>query len=145
MRIRFELSSLKQNRWYEHIIRFALGGLATMIAGAIAKVAGPLWGGLFLAFPAVFCASATLIEKHERKRKEAKHLRGRRRGREAAGLDAFGAALGSAGMAAFALVTWSTASLPSYVALGLATIAWIGGSVTAWHVGTIYRPRTLNR
>jgi hypothetical protein len=52
-------------------------------------------GGLFLAFPAIFCASATLIEKHERERKEEKGLQGKERGQDAAVLDAAGAGLGS--------------------------------------------------
>src|SRR3569833_2894868 len=104
--IRIKFASLKQNRWHEHLARFVLGGIATMFAGGVAKLAGPSWGGLFLAFPAIFCASSTLIEKHERRRKECKHLQGTRRGQEAAALDAYGAALGSAGMAAFALADW---------------------------------------
>jgi hypothetical protein len=143
--IRFKLSSLKQSRWYEHIIRFVLGGLATAVAGFIAKLAGPSWGGLFLAFPAIFCASSTLIEKHERKRKEAKHMRGDRRGQEAAALDAFGAVLGSTGMAAFAFTVWCSASLPSFVALGLATLAWVAVAGAAWYLGKTIRPRAVGR
>jgi hypothetical protein len=45
-------------------------------------------GGLFLAFPAIFPASATLIEKHVRERKEKAGLPGARRGKEAAAFDA---------------------------------------------------------
>jgi hypothetical protein len=52
-----------------------------------------LW--LFLVFPAIFPASATLIEKHERQRKQEKGLRGQERGIDAAAVDAMGAALGS--------------------------------------------------
>ena len=48
----------------------------TVLAGVIAKKFGPVVGGLFLAFPAIFPASATLIEKHERERKERKGLKG---------------------------------------------------------------------
>jgi hypothetical protein len=62
-----------------------------------------------LAFPAIFCASATLIEKHERERKAEKGLRGERRGKQAAALDAAGAGLGSFGLAAFALACWGLA------------------------------------
>jgi hypothetical protein len=51
-------------------LRFVLGGLATIVAGLIAEHWGPVVGGLFLAFPAIFCATATLIEKHERERKQ---------------------------------------------------------------------------
>ena len=75
-------------------MRFVLGGLATVVAGVVADIWGPAAGGLFLAFPAIFCASATLIEKHERERKEKKGLKGEERGKNAAALDAAGAGLG---------------------------------------------------
>jgi len=84
MNIRIHPSALRETRWHEYLIRFVLGGLATVATGAIANVFGPATGGLFLAFPAIFCASATLIEKHERERKEKVGLRGTRRGKEAA-------------------------------------------------------------
>src|SRR5579863_8664781 len=72
MVVRFRFSALKQSRWYEYALRFFLGGLATVVAGVVADSWGPAVGGLFLAVPAIFCASATLIEKHERRRKEKK-------------------------------------------------------------------------
>jgi hypothetical protein len=50
-------------------------------------------GGLFLAFPAIFPASATLVEKHEAENKKRRGLSGMVRGREAAALDAAGAAM----------------------------------------------------
>ena len=75
-------------------------------AGLIAAGFGPVIGGLFLAFPAIFPASATLVEKHVRERKEKAGLAGARRGKEAAALDAAGATLGSFGLAAFGLVIW---------------------------------------
>ena len=57
----------------------------------------PLWSyhrrSLPWALPAIFCASATLIEKHEIRRKREAGLDGRRRAEEAAALDAAGAAL----------------------------------------------------
>jgi hypothetical protein len=59
-----------------------------------------------LAFPSIFCASATLIETHERERKEKAGLRGARRGKEAAELDAAGAALGSIGLLTFGAAVW---------------------------------------
>jgi Protein of unknown function (DUF3147) len=90
------LSALKEAAWSEHAIRFGLGGLITVLAGFLADEFGPETGGLFLAFPAIFCASATLIEKHERQRKREKGLKGDRRGQEAAALDAAGAASHSA-------------------------------------------------
>src|SRR5262249_39772858 len=106
MTIRIKLSALRETRWHEYLARFILGGLATVCAGAIASLFGPETGGLFLSCPAVFCASATLIEKHECERKEKVGIRGTRRGKEAAALDAAGAALGSFGLLAFGGAIW---------------------------------------
>jgi hypothetical protein len=86
--------------------RIPFGGLITAVAGVIAKKFGPVIGGLFLALPEIFPASATLIEKHEKQKKEEKGLRGTRRGREAASVDAAGSAMGSAGLLVFASIFW---------------------------------------
>jgi hypothetical protein len=67
--ISFSPSALKEGRLYEYMIRFALGGAATAFTGLVSSRCGPSIGGLFLALPAIFCASATLIEKHEIRRK----------------------------------------------------------------------------
>jgi hypothetical protein len=91
-----------QTRWYEYPIRFIFGGLITAVAGLIAKKFGAGIGGLLLAFPAIFPASATLIEKHEKQKKREKGLRETRRGREAASVDAAGSAIGSLGLFVFA-------------------------------------------
>src|SRR5258708_5577793 len=88
------------------MIRFGLGGLVTAVAGLVAKKFGASFGGLFLAFPAIFAASTTLIEKHERERKEEKGLRGVYRSRQAAGADVAGAAMGSIGLISFAVAVW---------------------------------------
>src|ERR1700740_1070170 len=99
MIIRVKFSTLKQGHWYEYLARFALGGLATVVSGVLADIWGPAAGGLFLAFPAIFCASATLIEKHELQRKEKNHLEGKKLGKDAAALDAAGAGLDSVALA----------------------------------------------
>jgi hypothetical protein len=70
MRVTFRLSAIARIHWYEYASRFAFGGLATALAGVIAKEYGPSIGGLFLAFPAIFPASATLIEQHEKRKKQ---------------------------------------------------------------------------
>src|SRR5436189_5099941 len=127
-------SALRQTRWHEYLIRFALGGLATVLAGAMAKMFGPETGGLFLAFPAIFSASATLIEKHERERKHKSGLRGTRRGKEAAALDAAGAALGSFGLLAFGAAVWLLAADFSLWALVVASAAWCAVSVFLWSI-----------
>ena len=74
--VRLQLSSLKEGRWYEYVIRFALGGVTTLVAGLIADHWGPSTGGLFLAFPAILCASATLVEAHERREKRERMWKG---------------------------------------------------------------------
>jgi Protein of unknown function (DUF3147) len=79
--IRFSPSSLKEGRWYEYLVRFALGGAATVFTGLISSRYGAPVGGLFLALPAIFCASATLVEKHKIRRKQEAGLDGRQRER----------------------------------------------------------------
>jgi hypothetical protein len=135
MRIKVDPSVIGQTRWYEYAIRFLFGGLITAVAGIIAKKFGPGIGGLFLAFPAIFPASATLIEKHEKQKKEEKGLRGTQRGREAASVDAAGSAIGSVGLLVFALVVWQFAPRHStWIVLMGATVAWLTVSVLIWHV-----------
>ena len=91
-------------------------------------------GGLFLAFPAIFPASATLIEKHVRERKEKAGLPGARRGKEAATLNAAGAVLGSFGLAAFDLVIWLMIVQSPAWALVLAAASWLAVAVLGWQV-----------
>jgi hypothetical protein len=133
MRVEANFSSLKRTNFREHLVRFVLGGAVTVAAGLIARRWGPVIGGLFLAFPAIFPAGATLIEQHEVKRKREMGRDGRRRGREAAALDALGAAFGAVGLAAFAVVSWRF--LPghsSWETLGLAAMAWMVTSGLLW-------------
>ena len=132
MVVRVNWPALKQSRWYEYVLRFGLGGSATVMAGLVAQFFGPEAGGLFLAFPAIFGASATLIEKHEREHKEKLGLAGHRRGIDAAALDAAGAGLGSAGLAAFGLSAWLLAPILPIAALALGSAAWFLVSVSLW-------------
>lgn len=130
--IRLSPSSLQQGRSYEYVIRFVLGGAATVLTGLISTGFGASVGGLFLALPAIFCASATLIEKHEERRKQEAGFSGRRRGQEAAALDAAGATLGSFGMMAFALAFALLVQWQPPLAFVAAMIAWGVISVAAW-------------
>lgn len=104
MRIKVDFSTLRQTKWHDYAVRFLFGGLITALAGIIAKRFGPGIGGLFLAFPAIFPASATLIEKHEKEKKEALGLKGAARGRNAASIDAAGSSIGSIGLSVFAFM-----------------------------------------
>src|SRR5205814_1013614 len=94
---------------------------------------GPAIGGLFLAFPAIFPASATLVEKHEIEKKAQKALNGQERGRDAAALDAAGAVMGSVGLVLFALFVWLL--LPrhsSWLILASAAMLWFVSSCCLW-------------
>jgi Protein of unknown function (DUF3147) len=79
MRIHINLGALKETKWHEYAIRVLFGGLITVATGLIAKKFGPAVGGLFLAFPAIFPASATLIATHEKEQKQRAGLDGTRR------------------------------------------------------------------
>lgn len=139
MLIRADLSTLHQTRWHEYLIRFLFGGAITAAAGVVAEKWGPGVAGLFLAFPAIFPAAVTLIEGHEIKRKHKVGLHGTRRGREAAALDASGAARGSSGLFAFGLLVWWL--LPGHSAplvLVAATPLWLVTGTIVWkarHLG----------
>jgi hypothetical protein len=132
MAVKLKLSALAEGHWYEYAVRFVLGGAVTMLAGWIAAKWGPAVGGLFLAFPAIFPASATLVEKHERERKENAGIRGAKRGRDAAALEATGAALGSIGLMAFGTIVWQLAPEAAGIALCGGALAWLGVSLALW-------------
>jgi hypothetical protein len=129
----FKLSALKGARPREYLMRFVFGGSATLLAGLIAKHYGPGVGGLFLAFPAIFPASATLIESHEKQRMAKIGHDGTHRGRMAAAIDAAGAALGAIGLMTFACVLWRL--LPRHNAgavIFAATGVWTLVSCALW-------------
>jgi hypothetical protein len=132
MKVQVDLSRLRMTKWSEYGLRFLFGGTITVVAGILAERFGPEFGGLFLAFPAIFPATATLVEKHERKRKD-KGLQKATRGREAAALDARGATMGSIGLIGFALVAWKF--LPIWngaLTLSAALMVWTALSVLIW-------------
>ncbi|WP_407158638.1 DUF3147 family protein [Bradyrhizobium sp. STM 3557] len=132
--IRMSPSSLRESRWYEYLVRFALGGGATVFAGLVSRYYGASVGGLFLALPAIFCASATLIETHEIRRKREAGVASGRRGQNAAAVDAAGAALGALGLLAFAIVFALTVKISIAGAFIGASLAWLVVSVAAWYV-----------
>ena len=135
MRIQLDPSAIRQTPWHEYAARFLFGGLITAATGIIAKKFGPGPGGLFLAFPAIFPASATLLESHERRKKQKHGLRGTNRGREAASIDAAGASMGSIGLFVFAFLVWQFLPIQSsWTVLTFATVAWLSIAVLAWIV-----------
>jgi len=131
--IGFNPGSVKSTSLRDHLMRFALGGGITALAALIAQRYGPVVGGLFLAFTAIFPASATLIEKREKQKKQRVGRDGSNRGRQAAALDARGACMGCIGLAAFALVVWRMLPVHSLaLTLFLASLAWACVSVLLW-------------
>ncbi|MDB5108257.1 MAG: hypothetical protein JWM69_1198 [Candidatus Binatus sp.] len=135
MKIGIDLSGPKNARWYEYAIRFLFGGLATLATGTIAKKFGPEIGGLFLAFPAIFPASATLVEAHERKKKRDAGVHGDKLARNAAGVEAAGAALGSIGLIGFAItVIWFLPAHSPWAVLPGAAAVWFATSFLVWKV-----------
>jgi Protein of unknown function (DUF3147) len=135
MRVKINLAAAKETKPHEYAIRFVFGGLITVATGLIAKKFGPTIGGLFLAFPAIFPATATLIATHEKEEKRRAHLNGTPRGRDAAAIEARGTALGTLGLLAFAAIVWR--ALPNHhapVVLIAAAAAWFAASVLFWRL-----------
>jgi hypothetical protein len=133
--VELKLSALKSAKPHEYLLRFLFGGTATLMAGLIAKHYGPAIGGLFLAFPAIFPASATLIESHEKQRLARIGHDGTIRGRKAAAIDAAGAALGATALIAFALTLGRL--LPSHNAalvIVAATVVWTIVACALWEL-----------
>ena len=127
------LSSLRLAHWWQFAVRFLLGGAVTACTGLVAHHWGPVIGGLFLTFPAIFPASATLVARHETEKKLKAGIHDRARGRKAGALDAAGAVLGGWGLVCFGIAAWLT--LPRYptaLGLALAGIVWVIVSTSLW-------------
>ncbi|QNI33350.1 DUF3147 family protein [Alloacidobacterium dinghuense] len=130
-----KFSALRDTKPHEYFMRFLFGGLVTAAAGLIATRFGPAIGGLFLAFPAIFPASATLIATHEKRRKAAIGHNGANRGRMAASIDSAGAALGCIGLFGFALVVWRM--LPAHnpiMVIATASAVWTLLACASWEL-----------
>ena len=135
MNISVSLSGLAQTKPLEFALRFIFGGIVTALAGLIATQFGPVVGGIFLAFPSIFPATATLIEKHEAKKKKQEGMHGRYLAKCAAGADAAGAAMGTIGLLAFGMLVWQLSeSVAPWMMLTTATIAWFAVAMTVWIV-----------
>ena len=146
MRVHFRLASLKTTSWTDYGVRFVFGGAISVIAGYLAKEYGPTFGGLFLAFPAIFPATSTLIEFSEREQKERKGKSGYMRGRRVAAVNARGGIWGSAALLCFAAFGWKL--LPRWNAAGILLAAlclWVLASIIFWRSGRWIRRRLRRR
>jgi hypothetical protein len=130
MLIKINPDALKKTKGSEYLVRFALGGALTVITGFIAQRYGPAIGGLFLAFPAIFPASATLVERHERDKKCRAGITNTLRGRLSAALDARGTVLGAMALIAFAVIIWKGLAIArAPLVLSVALLAWFALAV----------------
>jgi hypothetical protein len=135
VKVKIKPSGARSSKWYQLLFRFLFGGTVTALTGWIAKRFGPEIGGLFLALPAILPATATLIQEREKEKKKRAGKNGDERGRSAAALDAAGAAMGSIGLIAFAIVVWlAIQRWPTYAVLLCATLTWFLVAVGVWGV-----------
>ncbi|MFF0249315.1 DUF3147 family protein [Streptosporangium sandarakinum] len=110
--VRLAPRELGRTRPRDWLIRFAFGAGVSALAGVVATVAGPRFGGLFLAFPAILMASLTLVAKKESVRQARNEARG--------------ATFGAVGLFGFAAVTAAALAgrWPLWAALAAATAVW---------------------
>lgn len=133
MMIQAKFAALKGIRPQEWVVRFVFGGAVCVAAGLISKYYGASIGGLFLAFPAIFPAGASLVEAHQRRHQARAGFDGTNRGRTVAGVDAAGATIGCIGLAGFAVVCRVLLPrLPVAAVFALATLAWLALSILFW-------------
>jgi|ERR1700733_13369169 hypothetical protein len=135
MRLKLRFDSLKQTTPAEYVSRFVFGGLVTVLAGFVADRFGPVIGGLFLAFPGIFPAGVSLVEKHKTLRETAQGKRGTRSARGQASVEATGASVGTLGLMGFALVLWQGLPMHNFLSmLFTAGGVWIGLSWLFWWI-----------
>jgi hypothetical protein len=136
MKIQIDTEGLKDTKWYEYALRFFFGGAMTAAAGIVAKEFGPTVGGLFLAFPAIFPAGATLIDKHEKEKKVRAGFQPGYRGKYAVALEATGATMGAVGLMIFAVLVLKLLplDLPAAVALTSSAVVWFIVAIAIWRL-----------
>jgi len=133
MRPKLRIDSLRQTTPMEYAIRFMFGGLVTLAATLIANKWGPVIGGIFLAFPGIFPAGVSLVEKHKTKRESVVGKIGVATARAEASVQAAGASAGTWGLAGFGLVLWKEAAIHSLPMMMMcAALAWAVLSWTLW-------------
>ena len=133
MRPKLKFDSLKETKPAEYASRFLFGGLVTVFAGLIADHYGPVVGGLFLAFPGIFPAGVSLVEKHKTQREALDGKSGTKSARGEAGVEAAGASIGAVGLIGFAMVLWRGLPIHNFsIVLLLAAVAWIVVAYLLW-------------
>ena len=118
MKPEIDLHGLAKPKAWEYALRFLFGGVVALVVGITSKALGDFAGGLALAFPAILPAALTLVKEHH--------------GRQQAADDARGARFGAAGLTAFAIVLFFTASAGPWLALPLSLSTWVASAVGLW-------------
>jgi hypothetical protein len=123
---------VRQVRFRDYLVRFALGAAISIIAGIISKAVGARFGGSFLAFPSILPASLTLIQDKE--------------GTRRADRNAIGAVLGGAGLVVFAMIgEASFGHIEPFAALVLALAGWLVTSCALYWLLCLFRPDSCDR
>ena len=133
VRIGCDFSKLGKTKPMEYFTRFLFGCALTLLFSLITKWAGPIVGGLFLAFPGIYPPGSSFVEKKEEERKLKAGMDGTLRARTLASAHAVGAGAGCFGLMGFAAAVWL--GLPRFgLAASLAggTAAWFVLSIGAW-------------
>lgn len=133
VRIGCDFGKLAKIRPTEYLTRFLFGCALTLLFSLITKWAGPIVGGLFLAFPGIYPPGSSFVEKKEEERKLKAGMDGQLRARTLASAHAVGAGAGCFGLMGFAAIIWL--GLPRFglaPSLGAGTVAWLALSLGAW-------------
>ncbi|HZT90427.1 MAG TPA: DUF3147 family protein [Gaiellaceae bacterium] len=114
------------SRVREYGIRFTAGAATSLAAALVGTFVGVREAGPLLAFPAIYLAGLTLVERRE----------GERPARDVAG----GAVLGAVGLAAYAAAAdYTTTRLAWPAALAVALGAWLAVSFALYGVLCLVR------
>lgn len=121
-RPRLNLARLKQAKLKDYAIRFAFGGVISVIAALLGHWITTRFGGIFTAFPAILLASLTLIGEHD--------------GREQSAEDAEGGVAGALALVACALfIALTVTHLSGAASLLLALALWLALALAGYALG----------
>jgi Protein of unknown function (DUF3147) len=134
MLVQLNFSALARVKWSEVAVRFLFGGAITATAGILANRFGPYLGGLFLAFPAIFPASVTLLAKKQEQKES------RTRAKDASAVETRGTGSGAIGLVSFGLIVWLALQAGnSAVVLLLAALVWLCVAGVLWEASRKFR------
>ncbi len=133
VRIGCDFAVLGKTKPMDYFVRFLFGCALTLTFSLVSKWAGPVIGGLFLAFPGIYPSGSSFVEKKEEERKLKAGMDGALRARSLASAHAVGAGAGCFGLMGFAAVVWL--GLPRFglaASLATGTAVWFVLAFGAW-------------